>query len=182
MIQFEGSVPVAGVRARPRRRALLIGVLYVGLAALLVAGMVATKHAARASDGRHDACSRPTSDRAGRAAPGTRRASPTSSSTGSWPSSGSTGRRCRSSARRGCARARRRTSWRATTGASSPRRLGGRHRRRPRRDGGREPRLPRGRRPLGRLQHRAAARAGHRTRTSTSCSPSRTSTRARRCS
>ena len=39
-------------------------------------------------------------------------------------------------------------------------RLGGRHRRRARRDGGREPRRPGGRRALGRLQHRAPARAG----------------------
>jgi Zn-dependent protease len=44
VIQFEGSVPVQAF-APDRSRALLIGALYAGLAALLVAGMVATKHA-----------------------------------------------------------------------------------------------------------------------------------------
>jgi len=44
VIQFEGGVPVQAF-APDRTRALLIGVLYVGLAAALVAGMVATKHA-----------------------------------------------------------------------------------------------------------------------------------------
>ena len=39
-------------------------------------------------------------------------------------------------------------------------RLGGGDRRRPRRDGGRQPRRARGRRAVGGLQHRAAARAG----------------------
>ena len=39
--------------------------------------------------------------------------------------------------------------------------LRGDHRRRPGHHGGREPRLPGGRRPVGRLQHRAAARAVH---------------------
>ena len=38
--------------------------------------------------------------------------------------------------------------------------LRGDHRRRPGQHGGRQPRLPGGRRPVGRLQHRAAARAG----------------------
>ena len=60
--------------------------------------------------------------------------------------------------------------------------LGGRHRRRRRRDGGGEPRRAGGRRPLGRLQHRAAARAGRRTSTSTSSTRSTTSTRARSAS
>ena len=58
-------------------------------------------------------------------------------------------------------------------------RLRGRHRRRPGRDGGREPRREGGRRLLGRLQHRAPARAGRRTPTSTWASRSATSTRAR---
>jgi hypothetical protein len=44
VIQFEGGVPVQAF-APDRTRALLIGALYVGLAAALVAGMVATKHA-----------------------------------------------------------------------------------------------------------------------------------------
>jgi hypothetical protein len=44
VIQVEGSVPVQAF-APDRTRALLIGALYAGLAALLVAGMVATKHA-----------------------------------------------------------------------------------------------------------------------------------------
>jgi Zn-dependent protease len=44
VIQFEGGVPVQAF-APDRSRALLIGALYVGLAAALVAGMVATKHA-----------------------------------------------------------------------------------------------------------------------------------------
>src|SRR5262249_5966264 len=45
--------------------------------------------------------------------------------------------------------------------AARRRRVRRRHRRRPRRHGGRQPRRARGRRRLGRVQHRAAARAGH---------------------
>ena len=44
VIQFEGSVPLQAF-APDRTRAVLIGFLYFGLAAALVAGMVATKHA-----------------------------------------------------------------------------------------------------------------------------------------
>jgi Zn-dependent protease len=44
VIQFEGSVPLQAF-APDRSRAVLIGFLYLGLAAALVAGMVATKHA-----------------------------------------------------------------------------------------------------------------------------------------
>ena len=44
VIQFEGDVPVQAF-APDRRRAMLIGVLYLGLAALLVGGMLATNHA-----------------------------------------------------------------------------------------------------------------------------------------
>ena len=58
-------------------------------------------------------------------------------------------------------------------------RLRGHHRRRPGDHGGRQSRLPGGRRPVGRLQHRAAPRAGRSTRTSTSASSSATSSRAR---
>ena len=82
----------------------------------------------------------------------------------SWPasrrSSRSTGRRCRCF---GSARVPRVAA--ATSSARETARLfargglGGRHGRRPRRDGGGEPRLPRGRRAVGRLRHRAAARA-----------------------
>ena len=61
-------------------------------------------------------------------------------------------------------------------------RLRGHHRRRPGHHGGRQPGLPRGRGTVGRLQHRAAARAGAQPRTSTSASSSATSSRARRCS
>jgi hypothetical protein len=43
VIQFEGGVPVQAF-APDRARATLIGVLYLGLAALLVGGMLATKH------------------------------------------------------------------------------------------------------------------------------------------
>ena len=74
------------------------------------------------------------------------------------------------------------TSWPARSAASSREGLRGDHRRRAGRHGGREPRLPGGRRPLRRLQHRAAPRAGASTRTSTSASSSATSSRARRCS
>jgi Zn-dependent protease len=44
VIQFEGGVPVQAF-APDRRRALIITALYLGLAALLVAGMLATNHA-----------------------------------------------------------------------------------------------------------------------------------------
>ena len=74
-------------------------------------------------------------------------------------------------------------AWRATIGRRLARgRLRGHHRRRPGDHGGGQPRLPGGRRPVGRLQHRAAPRAGHQRRTSTSASSSATSSRARRCS
>jgi Zn-dependent protease len=43
VIRFEGGVPVQAF-APDRTRALLIGVLYLGLAALLVGAMLATKH------------------------------------------------------------------------------------------------------------------------------------------
>jgi len=43
VIRFEGGVPVQAF-APDRTRALLIGVLYAGLAALLVAGLLATNH------------------------------------------------------------------------------------------------------------------------------------------
>jgi len=43
VIRFEGGVPVQAF-APDRARAALIGVLYLGLAALLVGGMLATKH------------------------------------------------------------------------------------------------------------------------------------------
>jgi Zn-dependent protease len=43
VIQFEGGVPVQAF-APDRRRAVIIGVLYVGLAALLVGGLLATNH------------------------------------------------------------------------------------------------------------------------------------------
>jgi Zn-dependent protease len=43
LIHFEGGVPVQAF-APDKTRALLIGFLYVGLAVLLVAGMLATKH------------------------------------------------------------------------------------------------------------------------------------------
>ena len=65
-------------------------------------------------------------------------------------------------------------------------RLGGRHGRRRRRDGGREPRRAGGRRPLGRLQHQAAARAGaepvrrHRATRSTTSTRARSASCARR--
>ena len=54
-------------------------------------------------------------------------------------------------------------------------------RRRARPDGSRQPRRARRRRPLGRLQHRAAARAGSRIRTSIAGSPATTSSCARCC-
>ena len=65
-----------------------------------------------------------------------------------------------------------------------PRRGGlrGHHRRRAGRHGGGEPRLPGGRRPVGRVQHRAAPRAVDQRRTSISGSSSGTSSPARRCS
>jgi Zn-dependent protease len=44
VIQFEGGVPVQAF-APDRTRALLIGLLYAGLAALLIAGLLATNHA-----------------------------------------------------------------------------------------------------------------------------------------
>lgn len=46
VIHFEGGVPVQAF-APDRTRALLIGLLYLGLAALLVGGMLATKHHGR---------------------------------------------------------------------------------------------------------------------------------------
>jgi Zn-dependent protease len=46
VIQFEGGVPVQAF-APDRTRALIIGVLYVGLAAALVGGLLATNHAGR---------------------------------------------------------------------------------------------------------------------------------------
>ena len=44
VIRFDGAVPVQAL-APDRKRAVLIGVLYIGLAGLLVAGMLATNHA-----------------------------------------------------------------------------------------------------------------------------------------
>ena len=70
----------------------------------------------------------------------------------------------------------------SSAGSLARERLRRHHRRRARDHGGRQPRLPRGRRPLDRLQHRAAVRAVASTRTSISASTSATSSPARRCS
>ena len=61
-------------------------------------------------------------------------------------------------------------------------RLRGHHRRRPGHDGGRQPWLPGGWRAVGRLQHRAAPRAGTQRVRRPRASSSATSSRARRCS
>ena len=101
---------------------------------------------------------------------------------GSPRSAGSTGRRRRSSARRASTSGIRATRGARDGAALRRARLGGGHRRRRRRHGGGEPRRAGGRRALGRLQHRAAARAGVERRTSTSRTRSSTSTRARSAS
>jgi hypothetical protein len=44
VIQFEGGIPVQAF-APDRTRALIIGALYVGLAAALMGGLLATNHA-----------------------------------------------------------------------------------------------------------------------------------------
>ena len=171
------SRPTASARCIDRASSTL------GLAAALVLGMLATRHSATLSDAR-TASSSQTHQRA-RAICGEHTAPIADEFFAGFEAVEQIDRPAVSffgSARvpEGIARlrARARDDGAALRGGG----LGGRHRRRARRDGGGEPRLPGGRRALGRLQHRAAARAGRRTPTSTSRSPSTTSTRARRCS
>ena len=152
--------------ARPARRSSRLS-FYVGLAALLVLGMIAAHvPAAPPVSGRRQTHPRARRRRDRGARRDDRRRAP-AGLRGGGPDPAA--RRstvfgsARTPRRRRGVRAARRVRAAARRG-----RLRGRHRRRARRDGGGEPRREGGRRLLGRLQHRAPARAGRRTRTSTS--------------
>ena len=166
-------------RVEPHQR-LIVGVLYFGLAILARARDARDTRAAQPSDGRQTDPLRRGEDRGSRAGHRPDRTGVPRGLPGRRPDRSSRGDHLRLCA---CPGGHCRVPRCAGRGTALRRaRVGRRHRRRARSDGGRKPRRQGWRWPVGRLQHRAAARAGARTRISTSRSPSSTSTHARRCS